>query len=139
MDFDRSLLISASGMSAQRTRLELATTNLANAETTRGVDGQPYRRRDPVLAAAPFEDALGQAQGAAGVEVLSVVEDTKDPRRVYLPAHPDADANGFVALPNVDVVAESVNLVGAQNSYEANASAFETAKAMTQRALDIMR
>jgi flagellar basal-body rod protein FlgC len=141
MDFMNSLTISAAGMSAQRTRLEVATTNLANAEVTRGPDGQPFRRRDPVLAAVDFQTQLdaNTAPGTSAVTVLEVVEDTDAPRRVYLPSHPDADAEGFIRLPNVDAVHETVNMVGAQNSFEANATAFETAKAMTQRALDIMR
>ncbi|MBI5494589.1 MAG: flagellar basal body rod protein FlgC [Deltaproteobacteria bacterium] len=142
MDFFSALKVSASGLTAQRTRLDIATANLANAESTRGADGQPYRRRDPVLEAASFEGALGQVMGPeapVGVRVADVVEDPGAPRRVYLPGHPDADGQGFVALPNVDPVHEVVNLLGATRSYEANATAFETVKALAQRALDIMR
>lgn len=144
MDFFNALKVSASGLSAQRTRLDIATSNLANAESTRGPDGLPYKRRDPMLEAVPFEDTLGAAmgagpEGATGVAVAQVVEDQQAPRKVYLPGHPDADPQGFVSLPNVDPVHEVVNVLGASRSYEANATAFETTKALAQRALEIMR
>src|ERR1700751_5560157 len=96
-----ALGVSASALNAERARIEVAVSNLANAESTRGPDGQPYRRRDVVLAAAPentFEAALGQA-GATGVRVADVVEDPSPFRRRYDPSHPDADAQGFVAMP----------------------------------------
>ncbi len=153
MDFLSALSIAGTGLSAQRTRVNLATTNLANAESTRGPDGQPYRRRDPVLSAVPFEaslqDATGQASlapgqpgsasTAAAVEVTGIVEDPSAGRRVYLPGHPDADASGFVTFPNVNPVNETVNLITAQRGYDANATAVETLKSMAQRALDIAR
>src|SRR5262245_19455932 len=93
---------SASALNAERTRIEVAVSNLANAESTRGPDGQPYRQRDVVLAAAPqtFEDALGQAS-AVGVKVAAIVEDQAPFKRRYDPSHPDADGDGFVAMPNV--------------------------------------
>lgn len=142
-DFLTALQISGSALSAQRTRVNIASSNLANAESTRGPDGQPYKRRDPVLEATPFEAALGSAGEpqavAEGVKVAEVVEDQSPGRRVYLPGHPDADPDGFVTFPNVNPLHETVNLLTASRSYEANASAVDTLKSMAQRALDIAR
>ena len=141
MDFLSALNISASGLAAERERVDLATSNLANAETTRGPDGQPYRRMDPVLQATPFESALdsGVSAGAQpmGVKVLGVAVDQTAGHKVYSPGHPDADAQGFVTLPNVNPVHEVVNLISAQNAYEANAAAIETLKTMAQQAISI--
>jgi len=146
MDFLSALRISSSGLSAERVRVNLAASNLANAESTRGPDGKPYRRMDPVLEATPFEAELGAAGapglagGApAGVRVARIAEDDQPGRRVYNPAHPDAGPDGFVTLPNVNPVHEVVNLISAQKAYDANASAVETLKGMAQRALDIAR
>lgn len=136
MDFLTALNVSSSGLAAQRTRVNVATSNLANAETTRGPDGQPYRRRDPVLRATPFESALGEA---VGVEVAEISEDTTPGKRVYSPGHPDADGQGFVTFPNVNPIHEVVNLMSASRGFEANATAVETLKTMAQRALDIAR
>jgi flagellar basal-body rod protein FlgC len=144
-DFLTALTISGSGLSAQRTRVTLAASNLANAESTRGPDGQPYRRRDPVLAAKAFEGELataaqpGDPSVATGVEVAAIVEDASQGRRVYLPGHPDADPDGFVTFPNVNPINETVNLMTAARGYEANATAVDTLKSMAQRALDIAR
>jgi flagellar basal-body rod protein FlgC len=94
MDFFTAMNISASGLSAERTRVDTATSNLANAESTRGPDGKPYQRLDPVLQSAPFESALGAAQGsetAMGVQVSEIARDQTPGRRVYSPGHPDAD------------------------------------------------
>jgi flagellar basal-body rod protein FlgC len=141
MDFMKSLSISASGMSAQRTRVGLASSNLANVETTRAEDGSgPYRRLDAVVTASSFDDAMNEAgEGAQGVEVTQIVSDPSEGKLVHNPTHPDADANGFVRLPNVNPVQEMVNLMTAQRGYDANATAFETAKTMIQRGLDIVR
>lgn len=140
MDFFSALRASASGLSAQRTRVNLATSNLANAESTRGPDGQPYRRLDPVLEALPFEAALdSQGSGAGGVRIAEIVRDQEPGRKVYSPGHPDADGDGFVTFPNVDPIHEVVNLMSASRSYEANATAVETLKTMAQRAIDIGR
>ncbi len=140
MDFLTALHVSASGLSAQRTRVNVAASNLANAESTRGPDGLPYKRRDPVLAAESFEQNLspGEPQ-AVGVAVAQVVEDPTPGKRVYAPGHPDADVDGFVTFPNVNPVHETVNLISAQRGYEANATAVDTLKTMAQRALDIAR
>ena len=132
-DFLSALHISASGLAAERTRVNVAATNLANAESTRGPDGKPYRRRDPVFEATPFEGELN------GVRVSEIREDQGPGKQVYSPGHPDADANGFVTFPDVNPIHEVVNLMSAQKSYEANATAVETLKTMASRALDIAR
>jgi len=141
MDFLTALHVSASGLSAQRVRVNLAASNLANAESTRGPDGQVYRRLDPVLEAVPFDAELAGATNAAGptlgVKVAKIVADQSAGRRVYSPSHPDADPQGFVTLPNVNPVHEVVNLLTAQRGYDANATAVEAVKTMAQRALDI--
>jgi len=144
MDFLSALRISASGLSAERVRVNLAASNLANAESTRGPDGKPYHRMDPVLEATPFEEELGAAgalgaagPGAVGVRVAQVAEDSQPGKRVFNPAHPDADQDGYVTLPNVNPIYEVVNLMTAQKAYDANATAVDTLKTMAQRALDI--
>ncbi len=145
MDFLSALKVSASALSAERVRVNLASSNLANAETTRGPDGKPYRRLDPVMEAVPFEAALttvapgDPATGVAGVRVAQVSEDDGPGRRVYSPSHPDADKDGFVTLPNVNPIHEVVNLLSAQKAYDANATAVETLKTLAPRALDIAR
>jgi flagellar basal-body rod protein FlgC len=141
MDFFSALRVSSSGLSAERTRVNIASSNLANAESTRGPDGQPYRRLDPVLEAVPFGDAMQAAAGEApvGVQVARVVKDEGPGRRVYSPHHPDADGQGFVTFPDVNPVHEVVNLLSASRAYDANATAVDTLKGMAQRALDIAR
>jgi flagellar basal-body rod protein FlgC len=128
---------SASALNAERTRMEAAVSNLANAESTRGPDGQPYRRRDVVLSTAPqsFSDALGQAS-ASGVQA-GVVEDQAPFRRRYDPSHPDADGEGFVALPNVDTPEEMVNMLSASRAYQANLTAIGLLRDMVQKSLDL--
>ncbi len=130
---------SASALSAERTRVEVAVSNLANAESTRGADGQPYRRRDVVLAADTangFDAALGQA-GAVGVKVAAVVEDQAPFQKRYDPAHPDADANGFVSVPNVDVPEQMVDMLSASRAYQANLTAIGLVRDMISRALEL--
>ena len=141
MDFLSALRVSGSGLSAERVRVTLASSNLANAESTRGPDGQPYRRLDPVMESVAFGDALEGAAGPApvGVKVSRVQADEGPGRRVFSPNHPDADASGFVTFPDVNPVHEMVNLLSASRGYDANASAIETLKTMAQRALDIAR
>jgi flagellar basal-body rod protein FlgC len=132
---------SASALSAERMRIEVAVSNLANAESTRGADGRPYRRRDVVLSSEPtqsFDAALGRA-GADGVRVAAVLEDTSAPRRRYEPSHPDADAEGYVALPNVDAAEEMVDMVGAARAYQANLTAITLIRDLLQRALELGR
>jgi flagellar basal-body rod protein FlgC len=136
-----AITASASALSAERTRIEAAVSNMANAESTRGPDGQPYRRRDVLLAAdhsASFESALGQA-GAVGVKVAGVVEDQTPFRRRYEPSHPDADAQGFVMLPNIDPQNEMVDLIGATRAYQANLTAIGLIRDLVQKSLELGR
>lgn len=132
---------SASALNAQRARIEVAVSNIANAESTRGPDGQPYRRRDIVLASDPvetFDQALGRA-AAVGVRVAGVVEDAEPFRRHYEPSHPDADPQGFVAMPNVDVPEEMVNMLGAARAYQANLTAIGLIRETVHKALELGR
>lgn len=139
------LRIASSGMSAQRIRLNLIASNLANAHTTRTAEGGPYQRKDPIFAATPVDGGLaaagdvGAAAGAAGVEVVEVRADTSPGALVHDPSHPDADAQGNVHMPNVNPVEEMVNMITASRSFEANVSAFRTLRDMVQRALEIGR
>lgn len=140
MDFLTALNVSGSALSAERTRVNAASSNLANAETTRDASGQPYKRLDPVFEALPMGEA-GEPGGQApvGVRVSQIVADQTPGRRVYSPGHPDADPDGFVTFPNVNPVHEVVNLLSASRGYEANTAAVETLKQMAQRGLDIAR
>ena len=138
-----ALSVSASGMSAQRVRAQLLVENIANAETTRTEDGGPYRRKDAVFTAAPIEDSFGAAlDGAlqpAGVRVANIVVDDRDPELRYLPGHPDADANGYVAFPRVNAAEEMVDLMSAGRNYQANVAAISALKDMILRSLDIIK
>jgi flagellar basal-body rod protein FlgC len=132
---------SASALAAERMRIEVAVSNLANAESTRGPDGQPYKRRDVVLKSEStdtFQDALGRAN-ATGVRVAAVLEDQSAPRRRYEPSHPDADSEGYVALPNVDTAEEMVDMLGASRAYQANLTAINLIRDLVQKALDLGR
>ena len=142
------LEISASGLTAQRLRMDVTAENLANAQTTKGADGQPYRRKEVILQETPgsFGATLSAAMGSGdngstgGVQVAGVVQDTATPlKRVYDPGHPDADAQGYVSMPNVDTVTEMVDLISAQRAYEANVTAMQAAKQMFTRTLDLLR
>lgn len=138
MSLIQSLRIAASGLRAQRTRMNTITSNLANAETTRTPDGGPYKRLDPVFESKrSFDAMLGEAAPVDSVEVAQILEDTRPPRMVYDPDHPDADNKGFVAMPNVNVVQEMVDMVSAARSYEASTTAVRTAKDMANAALEI--
>jgi flagellar basal-body rod protein FlgC len=139
MSLGSAINVSASALNAQRARIEVAVSNIANAESTRGVDGQPYRRRDVVLSSMPinaFESALGRAN-AVGVKVSEVVEDMTDFRRRFDPAHPDADKDGMVAVPNVDVPEEMVDMLGAARAYQANLTAIGLIRDTVARALEL--
>jgi flagellar basal-body rod protein FlgC len=132
---------SASALSAERTRIEVAVSNMANAESTRSANGEPYRRRDVVLTSDPvnsFDAALGQAS-ATGVKVAGVVVDQSDFQRRYEPSHPDADADGFVALPNVDQSQEMVDMLGAARAYQANLAAIGMIRDLVAKALELGR
>jgi flagellar basal-body rod protein FlgC len=131
---------SASALNAEKKRIEVAVSNLANQESTRTANGEPYRRRDVVLTAddKAFDAALGRAN-ATGVRVATVVEDQSPFRRRYEPSHPDADADGFVALPNVDAPQEMVDMLGAARAYQANLAAISMIREMVAKALELGR
>jgi flagellar basal-body rod protein FlgC len=139
MSLGTAINASASALNAQRARMEVAVSNLANAESTRGPDGQPYRRRDVVLQSTPmggFDAAMGRAD-AVGVQVAEIVEDTEPFQRRYEPAHPDADAEGFVSIPNVNVPEEMVDMLGAARAYQANLTAINVIRDTIQRSLEL--
>ncbi|MFN4033730.1 MAG: flagellar basal body rod protein FlgC [Fimbriimonadales bacterium] len=129
-----TLRVSSSGLSAERLRMDLIADNLANANTTRAPDGQPYRRK-----VAVFQPITPTPRMPGGVQVAQIAADPTPPRLVYEPGHPDADANGYVAYPNVEIVHEMVDMITASRAYEANIQAFNAAKNMFLRTLDIGR
>jgi len=144
MDFTGTLAISGSALSAERLRLDVIASNLANASTTRTPEGGPYRRRNVVFEAEPLETEFGQTlasvteQGAReGVAVTDVVEDHTPPRMVFDPSHPDANADGYVAYPNVDAMSETIDLMAATRAYEANVQVVNATRQMAQAALGI--
>jgi flagellar basal-body rod protein FlgC len=139
-----ALSISASGMSAQRQRTELLVENLANSDTTRTPEGGPYRRKDAVFVSDPsaadfssmFESEVGTG---SGVRVSEVITDKRDPEKRYLPGHPDADKDGYVAYPRMNPAEDMVDLLGASRGYQANVSAVSAVKDMIQRSLDLFK
>lgn len=134
--------ISSSGMSAERLRMEVIANNLANANATRSANGGPFRRQDVVFAAV-MDNALktgsNPSSGMRGVEAVEIVEDPTDGPRVHMPGHPDADADGYVRMPNVQLPIEMVNLLTATRAYEANLKAAITFRQMSEQALNLMR
>lgn len=140
-----ALDISASGLTAQRVRMDTISQNIANADTTRTENGTPYRRRDVVFEERTdpnsFSSALSNASsklyGGDGVRVSNIVEDPTAFKKVYDPGHPDADADGYVNMPNVDIVTEMVNMISATRSYEANVTSINATKSMALKALEI--
>jgi flagellar basal-body rod protein FlgC len=143
MSLFSALSVGASGMAAQRARAELLVENLANAETTRTPEGGPYRRKDAVFESAavesPFASIFDAEMRAGGVAVAEVVTDAREPERRYLPGHPDADADGYVAFPRVKPAEDMVDLMGASRSYQANVAAIGAVKDMIQRSIDLLR
>ena len=152
MGFFGALDISASGLSAERMRMDVTAENLANAQTTRGSNGGPYRRKEVVLQTVQgggFQSALqsaagtvpgaGRSQQAGGVQVTGIAEDPSQPRMVYDPGHPDANGQGYVSMPNVNPVTEMVDLISASRAYEANVTAMQTAKTMFSKTFDLLR
>lgn len=131
MSLMTAMQVSASGLSAQRTRLDATSSNIANLQTTRGPDGGPYRRMDPVFSTVAMGD------GVAGVEVVEVAQDQAPPRMVFDPGHPDANDEGYVAMPNINLVEEMVNMITAQRAYDANATAIDVTKKMARSAIAI--
>ncbi|HEX8101402.1 MAG TPA: flagellar basal body rod protein FlgC [Solirubrobacteraceae bacterium] len=145
-----SLEVSATGLTAERLRMDVTAENLANAQTTRGANGGPYRRKEVVLqqagGGADFGVQLASAIGGprrteapGGVEVAAIAEDQAPARMVYDPGHPDADARGYVAMPNVDSVTEMVDLISSSRAYEANVTAMQASKQMFTKTLDLLR
>jgi flagellar basal-body rod protein FlgC len=141
---------SGSALSAERLRMDVTSENLANAQTTKGADGQPYRRKEVVLQQAgasgtSFASVLSSMQGAGGaksvngVRVSGIVEDSSALKRLYDPGHPDADKEGYVTMPNVNTVTEMTDLISSSRAYEANVTAMQTAKTMFIKTLDLLR
>ena len=144
MDFLTSMKIGASGLTAQRLRMDTIASNMANIETTRTPEGGPYKRKDVMFTALPLnefastlEDAL--ADHVRQVTVTEVVEDQSPPIMVYNPNHPDANTEGYVAMPNINLMEEMVNLINATRSFEANIQSINAAKSMALRAIDLGR
>ncbi|MBI3815078.1 MAG: flagellar basal body rod protein FlgC [Nitrospinae bacterium] len=142
MDLFTSLKVSASGLTAQRTRMDVISSNLANVNTTRTPEGGPYKKKSPVFTATPaggFSDVLKShiANNTREVKVTEIVEDNREPRMVFDPSHPDANSDGYVAMPNVNLMEEMVDMLSATRAYEANVTAIANSKSMAQRALDI--
>jgi flagellar basal-body rod protein FlgC len=148
MDLFKMFAISGAGMSAQRSRMGVISGNLANTETTRTPEGGPYRRRDIIFQAAPLvndfpdllnENALELPERLLSVKVVGIKESSRSPRQLFDPTHPDANANGYVSLPNINVMEEMVDLLSAVRSYEANLTAYNATKSLVRRLLDIGR
>jgi flagellar basal-body rod protein FlgC len=146
MSLFSSLSVSASGMNAQRTRAELLVENLANSETTRTPEGGPYRRKDVVFQSeavgSPFASVLADQMsggGSTGVGISDVVVDQRDPEKRYMPGHPDAAPDGYVAYPRLNPAEEMVDLVSASRGYQANVASMTSIKEMIQRSIDLLK
>lgn len=145
MGFFSALQSSASALTAQRLRMDIISENIANVNTTRTENGTPYQRKTVIFEArnknTPFSSYLSNASQKlikdGGVRVSAIIEDQTPFKSIYDPGHPDADENGMVQMPNVDIVAEMVNMISATRSYEANITAINTTKAMASKALEI--
>jgi flagellar basal-body rod protein FlgC len=139
------LSVSASGMSAQRTRAELLVENLANSETTHTPEGGPYKRKDVVFASEPQNSPFGavfqteMASGVNGVQISEILEDPRGGDKRYIPGHPDADAEGYVTFPRVDPSADMVDLLGASRGFEANIAAMTAIKDMINHSIDLLK
>jgi flagellar basal-body rod protein FlgC len=149
MSFFDSLDIAASGLTAERLRMDVTAENLANAQTTRGANGQPYQRQEVVLQQMgnSFSSTLATAMGApgtgtgtpGGVEVAGIVADPTPDQLVYDPGSPDANKQGYVRMPNVNSVNEMVDLIDESRSYESDVTAMQTAKTMYTKTLDLLK
>jgi flagellar basal-body rod protein FlgC len=151
LSFLSSMNISASALTAQRQRLDIISENVANVDTTRTENGDPYRRKMVVFEAKggnTFQDTLNNAilgrsvngkEASPGVRVSEIVEDQSALKSVYNPEHPDADANGYVSMPNVNMLEETIDSMSATRSYQANVTVLNAVKLMAQKALDIGR
>ena len=142
--------ISASALTAQRLRMDVTAENLANAQTTKGADGQPYRRKEVVLQEIPSGSGLGAQLTAAigskggsapagGVEVAQIATDPTPGKKTYDPGNPDADKQGYVEMPNVDTVTEMVDLIDSSRAYDANVTAMSATKQMFSKTLDLLK
>lgn len=145
MDLLKSMKISSSGLAANRKRIETISSNIANAQTTRTAEGGPYRRKEVVLGSEPARDTFSEildgeidAQ-AETVHVTEVISANEPPVLKYDPTHPDANKDGYVAMPNINVMKEMADMISAQRAYEANISALNTSKSMAVKALEIGR
>lgn len=145
MDFMTALDIGASALSAERINMNIISMNLANVKTTRTVEGGPYRRKTTVMESIPVDDAFSKQMQSAldrelrGVRVGHVAPDGRPLKLVYEPGHPDANADGYVAYPDINVVEEMANMMTAQRGYEANVTTIDTIKSMYNKALEIGR
>ena len=143
MDFLTALKISSSALSAQRLRMDVISSNLANINTTRTSEGGPYRRRDVVFASQPITGTFGEVfnseleKSLQKVEVVDISIDQKPPKMVYDPRHPDANSLGYVGMPDINVIEEMVNILSATRSYEANVAVINATKSMVSKALEI--
>lgn len=142
-----SIDISASGLTAERLRMDIISNNIANINTTRTENGQPYRRKVPVFAERKGRDfysllknSMGKRKNVGnGVKVVGIVEDSSPFKKVYDPNHPHADEKGYVSYPNVNIVAEMVDMISAARAYEANVTAINISKSMFMKALELGR
>lgn len=145
MDFMTAMRVSSSGMTAQRTRMNAISSNIANVNTTRTPEGGPYRRKDAIFEAIPEQKTFGEVLIDKGdrnlqrVQVTDIAVDTKAPLLKYEPDHPDANEDGYVAYPNINLMEEMANMIQATRSYEANISAFNSSKNMALDAIDLGR
>lgn len=144
MDFMTAFDVGASALTAERTHLNVISMNLANAKTTKTAEGGAYRRKSVSFAAtevSPFGKAMNDAldREIKGVRVLDIAQDKRPFKKVYEPGHPDADKEGYVSYPDINIVEEMTNMLTASRSYEANAQGIETAKNMYARALELGR
>jgi len=145
MDFLTALNISSSALSAQRLRLDVISSNLANINTTNTPEGGPYRRREVVFAAQPVTDNFGEVLNSEmekklrRVEAVDVIIDRRPPKMIYDPQHPHANASGYVGMPDINVMEEMVNVLSATRSYEANVAVINATKSMAAKALEIGR
>ena len=139
MEVDSSFSLCGSALTAQRAKMDVITSNLANADVTRTAEGGPYRRKNVVLESEPvkegFDSTLKNALRA--VKVAEITEDTSPPKMVHNPSHPDADKDGYVAMPNVNIMAEMADMITVSRSYEAMVTAFDATKNMALKALEL--
>lgn len=147
MSMFKSINVSATGLTAERLRMDIISKNIANANTTRTSSGTPYRRQVPIFKEKdnhqPFSSILKNAQNnlqsGNGVEVTSIAEDKSPFKKIFNPGHPDADQDGYVLMPNIDIVTEMINLISASRAYEANVTSLNSTKSIAMKSLEIGR